>query len=225
MTPLYWLFVILVLAMTAFLGYGTFATARLLRTWQPEGNLLLMPGENVLRLGMVALCVGLGWLSGLPLAELGWTAPGAAGQVLWGVGIGGAVAGFFIVTTRWLVQRTGMRFYSDQVIGLIVPKSGRELLLVGLALMPVVVLEELLFRSLLLGGLSPILPVAWLLVGFGVIFGLLHSPQGAWGMVGAGLAGILFGLLFLWQGSLLLPIVAHYVANFVQIAVAMQLNL
>ena len=77
-----------------------------------------------------------------------------------------------------------------------------------------------MFRSLLIGGLSPLLPTAWLIVGFSVVFGLLHSPQGAWGMVGAGAAGALFGLLFLWQQSLLTPFVAHYVANGAQIWLA-----
>jgi membrane protease YdiL (CAAX protease family) len=53
-----------------------------------------------------------------------------------------------------------------------------------------------------------------------VLFGLLHSPQGVWGMAGAALAGILLGLLFLAAGSLLLPCIAHYVANMMQIGVA-----
>ncbi len=171
---------------------------------------------------MIVACWVLGRLSGLGPAALGWGADRWAIQVGWGVGIGLGVAVFFVAATRWLVRRTGSRFYSDQIIDLIVPTSNRELVWVAAALLPAVLVEELLFRSLLLGGLAPILPVGWLLVGFGVVFGLLHSPQGIWGMTGAGLAGILFGLLFLWQGSLILPVVAHYVANLAQIVVAMR---
>jgi uncharacterized protein len=107
------------------------------------------------------------------------------------------------------------------VMHYIIPKSRREFLLVLLALIPVVLLEELLFRSLLLGGLSPLAPEIALLIGFGLVFGLFHSPQGIWGMIGAGLGGIIFGLLFLWQQSLLAPVVAHYVANAAQIGVAL----
>ena len=221
MTSTYWIFVGLTLALTGFLGYATFATARLLQTWRPDRNLMLLPGENLLRLGMIGACWGLGRLSGLGAGALGWRSQGWPIQVVGGVGIGLGVAAVFVTATRWLVQRTGHRFYSDQIIDLIVPASGRELAWVAAALVPAVLLEELLFRSLLLGGLAPVLPVTWLLLGFGVIFGLLHSPQGAWGMAGAGLAGILFGLLFLWQGSLILPVVAHYVANLAQIVVAM----
>jgi membrane protease YdiL (CAAX protease family) len=62
---------------------------------------------------------------------------------------------------------------------------------------------------------------AWALVlCAGVIFGLLHLPQGAWGMTGAALAGVLFGALFLASGSLLLPLAAHYVVNVVQLGFA-----
>ena len=41
-----------------------------------------------------------------------------------------------------------------------------------------------------------------------------------WGMAGAALAGVILGVLFLLAGSLLLPGIAHYVANMVQVSVA-----
>jgi membrane protease YdiL (CAAX protease family) len=85
-----------------------------------------------------------------------------------------------------------------------------------------VLLEELLFRSLLIGGLSPLLPAPLLMVLVSFLFGALHAPQGLWGMVGAGAAGIIFGALFLAEQSLLAPIVAHYLANLVQIMLAMR---
>lgn len=131
---------------------------------------------------------------------------------------------FFYVVTRLLIRRTGQRFYSDLVIAYIVPADRRELAAVSLVMILVVLLEELLFRSLLLGGLSVVAPVSWLLLGLSICFGLLHSPQGIWGMVGAGLAGFLLGLLFLWQGSLLAPLVAHYLTNIFQLGQAMRLR-
>ncbi len=84
----------------------------------------------------------------------------------------------------------------------------------------VVLLEELLFRSLLVGGMTPLLPGPLLVLSVGIVFGLLHSPQGTWGMAGAALAGVILGALFLLAGSLLLPSIAHYVANMVQVSVA-----
>ena len=163
MTVRYLLFVCLTLFLTAFLGYGTYNTAKLLRTWTPDRNLLLLPGETIVRLILIGVCIGLGILSGLAPATLGWTAPDLDRQILWGMGWGVVVAGIFTITTRWLTAATGRRFYSDTVIQHIVPHDADELLWVTLAMVPVVVLEELLFRSLLLGGLTPLL-APWLLV-------------------------------------------------------------
>jgi membrane protease YdiL (CAAX protease family) len=179
-----------------------------------------MPAENLVRVVMLLFCVALGYLSGVEATQLGWQWPQPALQLLIGVGAGLATALFFYYTTRQIVRHSGDRFYSPAVMHYIIPKSRREFLLVLLALIPVVLLEELLFRSLLLGGLSPLAPEIVLLIGFGLVFGLFHSPQGIWGMIGAGLGGIIFGLLFLWQQSILAPVVAHYVANAAQIGMA-----
>ncbi|MCB0159677.1 MAG: CPBP family intramembrane metalloprotease [Caldilineaceae bacterium] len=217
MTVRYLLFVCLTLFLTAFLGYGTYNTAKLLRTWTPDRNLLLLPGETIVRLILIGVCIGLGILSGLAPATLGWTAHDLDRQILWGMGWGVVVAGIFTITTRWLTAATGRRFYSDTVIQHIVPHDADELLWVTLAMVPVVVLEELLFRSLLLGGLTPLLAPWLLVVGAAILFGAMHSPQGAWGVLGASLAGMVFGLLFFQAGSIVLPAVAHYVTNMLQI--------
>jgi membrane protease YdiL (CAAX protease family) len=224
----FWLFAFLTLTIVAFISYGTYATARLLRTWRPNRNLLLLPAENLLRLVLIVLCLMLGLLSGASTAQLGWTFPAGTRQLLggmiWGSLGGIALALFFYLSTRWLVAYTGKRFYSSVVIQAITPKSRSELGLVLIAMAPVVLLEELLFRSLLIGGFGLVLPAPLLVVGWGIFFGLLHSPQGWWGMTGAGLAGLLLGALFVAQGSLLWPIVVHYVTNSLQIMQAMRLH-
>lgn len=217
----YRLFVMLVMGLVLFIGYGTFATARLLKQWQPEQNVLLIPAENAVRLVLILLCVGLGFLSHLAPAQLGWQMGDVSRQVWVGILSGMSIAYLFYYLTRLIVASTGERFYSSSVIGYILPRNNTEFGWVLLAMIPVVIFEELLFRSLLLGGLSPLSSPWVLLIVFGVVFGLLHSPQGTWGIVGTALGGIVFGVLFLWHGSLLAPVIAHYVANAVQIVLAM----
>ncbi|MBX3054239.1 MAG: CPBP family intramembrane metalloprotease [Caldilineaceae bacterium] len=223
MTIRYALFLLITLALTAFIGYGTFATARLLRTWRPDRNLLLLPQENALRVLLVLACVGLGLLSGVDQAVLGWQWRDWQIDAAWGLGVGLLLAGGFYLATRLLVHWGGGRFYSPSVLEILLPTSPREFWLVLLAFIPAVLLEEMLFRSLLIGGLSSLASPLLLIIGTGIAFGLLHSPQGIWGMVGAGLAGVIFGLLFLATGSLVAPLMAHYVANSVQIALALAL--
>lgn len=223
MTIRYALFLLVTLALTGFIGYGTFVTARLLRTWRPERNLLLLPQENGVRVLLVFVCIGLGVLSGVEPPALGWGWQNWQADALLGLGIGLVLAFGFYAATRLLLRLGGGRFYSPSVLEILLPTNRREFWLVLLAFIPAVLVEELLFRSLLVGGLSPLIAPVLLVLGGGVIFGLVHSPQGVWGMTGAGLAGVIFGLLFTATGSLVAPVVAHYVANSVQIGLAAQI--
>ncbi len=220
----YWIFVGATVLLVSFVSYGVYATHRLLRTWQPDRNLMLLPGENILRLGLIALCLLLGLTSGLDWRQLGWVLGNGGQQLLIGSLWGSLLALFFYITTQWLIRHGGRRFYSAVVIKAIVPTNRKQLWLVVLAMLPVVLLEELLFRSLLIGGLTPMMPPFGLLVATGLLFGLMHAPQGLWGVVGATLAGTLLGLLFINQGSLLAPLIAHYIANVLQIGQAMRLR-
>lgn len=219
MTWQYILFVTLTLLITAFVGYGAYKTARLLRHWQPEINILLLPAENALRALVLGVCFLLGRGSGLPPETLGWQIHNAATQLFAGFLTGLGLAILFFAVGRLVTRFTPTSFYRP-MLALVLPRSRKEAFLLPFALMLSVFFEELLFRSLLIGGLSPLLPTAWLIVGFSLIFGLLHSPQGLWGILGASLAGVVFGLLFIWQQSLLAPLVAHFVANAVQIWLA-----
>jgi membrane protease YdiL (CAAX protease family) len=222
MTMRYTLFLLLTGAVTAFLGYGTWATARLLREWTPPRNPLLEPLEAFAKLALSGLCIFLGWLSGVPPAALGWTAERAAALAAWGILAGAGLGLLFHAASRWVVARSGTRYYSPALVELIAPRSAAELGWIALAMIPAVLLEELLFRSLLVGGLGPLAPLPLLVVASALLFGLMHSPQGAWGMAGATAAGVLFGALFLASGSLVLPLAAHYVTNLVQLAIALR---
>ncbi len=141
MTFTYWLFVLGTLLLTAFIGYGTFATARLLQRWQPDHNLLLNPMENLARLVIILVCLGLGKLSGLGDDALGWQFREPGRQLLWGGLIGLGMGLIIYYSTRWVLQRTGQRFYSTTVIEYIVPRDQRELVLVLLAMLPMIALE------------------------------------------------------------------------------------
>ena len=223
-TGRYWIFVILTLMLTAIIGYGTQATARLLKEWTPDENILLMPAENVLRIALVPLLIGLAMLSGLPLDNFGLHSQNAMGELMVGLGAGLLIALLFVVSTLWIHHKdVDQRIYSTTILDAILPRTGREAVLVALAMIPTVLIEEILFRSLLIGGLQPLLDPISLLIITGLLFGSLHSPQGAWGIIGATLAGFAFGGLFLWRGGLIAPVVAHYVANMVQIGIATRL--
>jgi membrane protease YdiL (CAAX protease family) len=220
----YWFFVAAALALVAFMAYATYRSARLLDHWPAEINPLFHPAENAFRLLLILLCFGLGWMSTLPPAQLGWRPPATTVELILGIGGGLLLALIYYLGTRWVMARTGHRYYSPKLIRLIVPRNRREFAATLVVMLAVVLVEELIFRSLLIGGLTPLAAPWVLVVASSAIFGLMHSPQGAWGMLGVSLGGLLLGWMFVASGSLAMPLVCHYVANVVQIAAAYRLQ-
>lgn len=208
------------LTLTMFIAWATYRSARILQQVKVDFNLLLLPAENLLRVGIVLSCLVLGQVSGLSRGQFGWISYAPLADVAIGIGVGVAVQLILNALTNWAVRRLGPQIYSPRVILSILPRSRDEWAPVLLALFPAVLVEELLFRSLLLGGLGLFLPVPVLVVGTGLLFGWMHSPQGRLGMVMTAAVSLLLAGLFLWRGSLLPPLVAHYVVNLLQLLMA-----
>jgi membrane protease YdiL (CAAX protease family) len=208
------------LALTAFITWATYRSAQVLRQMQVDFNLLLLPAENLLRVGLVVACLILGWASGLPREQFGWTSHAPLTDLGIGLAVGILAQVILNVLTNWAISRFGPGIYSPVVILSILPRSRAEWAPVLLALFPAVLVEELLFRSLLLGGLAAAWPVPVLIVGTALLFGWMHSPQGWLGMIMTCAASLLFAALFLWRGSLLPPLGAHYVVNVLQLVIA-----
>ena len=123
----YGLFVCLTVVLTAVIGYATLATARLLRTWKPDRNLLLMPAENGIRLIILVALILLGILGEVPFSTLGWTLKNVRHEAVMGALWGGGIALFFFVATAWIYQKqVPGRFYSTVLIVAILPTSVGE---------------------------------------------------------------------------------------------------
>lgn len=220
-----WLFAACIGLLMAFVAFTTYRTGQLLRDWTPPGNLLLSWPDNLLRLALVGLCVALGVTLGPGPVALGWSVANLRSDLLWGVAVGLAMTAL-LTGAGWAIERRwGEEVASTRLIRCILPIDRRERAGVLLALLPAAALEELLFRSLPLAGLTWLVPSWWLMWPLALFFGLLHWPQGAWGVVGTALAAIALSLLFLATGSIWAPLIAHYLFNALQIAAAQWLGL
>lgn len=204
-------------AITAAIAYLTYRSGQLLREIEVPFNLMLSPVENGFRVLLILLCLALGWMSGLPPARLGWATPSPAMDVFSGLVLGATVQTLLHPTTHWAVSYFGKQVYSPVVMLNILPESRREWLLVPLALAPAALVEELLFRSLLLGGLSVLWPAIILAVVGSLLFGAMHAPQGPLGIAATGVVGFVLCLLFLWRWTLLSVFVMHYTINVLQL--------
>jgi uncharacterized protein len=76
------------------------------------------------------------------------------------------------------------------------------------------VCEELLFRSVLQGGLSGLIGTGPALLIASAVFGLFHLVTRAYAIL-AGLIGVYLGVLWLFSGNLLTPILVHALYDFV----------
>ena len=220
--PNFWLTTsrVAIILLTLTLAIVTYQSNQLLKRFQPEFNLLLSVPENLLRIGLVGVCLLLAWLSGLPRQQLGLVVTNPWGQI--GIGL---IAGLLIqvivnVIMVMGINKLGRHVYSPLVIRNILPQRPVEWLLVPLAFIPAVCMEELLFRSLWIGVFSPIMWLSILVVGTSIVFGLMHLPQGILGATMAGGINILLSLLFVGTGSFLAPLVAHYTINVSQVVLA-----
>jgi membrane protease YdiL (CAAX protease family) len=169
-----------------------------------------LDGRSFLRLaaagevGLLLLAWAVGrWLGISPLEQLHLT-PAALGA-----GIVGVVP--LLVGLRWTLTtaaasiRRLVALVIDQLGPLLAQRSQLELVmlaaLAGFA-------EELLFRGVLQVGLARVLPDSGALLVAAAVFGLAHFITPAYALL-AGIAGLYLGGLFLLQGSLTAPVVAH----------------
>ncbi|MBI5030278.1 MAG: CPBP family intramembrane metalloprotease [Chloroflexi bacterium] len=210
------------LALLAFLAIATWQSASVLRRIVLTRNLLLLPGENLLRFGMILVCIILARVSGLPDEQFGWSANQFGQWMLIGLAVGIIVSLIVPLVTRAAIGIFGKQIYSPVVVQSILPRNRSEWFWVPLALAPAVLLEELLFRSLLLGGFGVLASPIVLAVVWSILFGTMHLPQGSLGMVVAAALGMLLSLLFLATQNLIAPYIAHYVINLVQVVWAAQ---
>ncbi|HMQ54100.1 MAG TPA: CPBP family intramembrane metalloprotease [Anaerolineae bacterium] len=210
----------LALFFTGLIAWLSYHSNLLIRQLRIEANLLLSPPETLARLLMVAICLFLAWLSGLPATQLGLTGAEPWSALGWGLGAGLVIQVGLYLATHLAIRRFGRGIYSPWLIRNILPRRPAEWPLVALAFIPPVVMEELLFRTLLLALFEDLMPLPLLILITSLVFGLMHQPQGRLGMLFSGLINVVLGLLFIWSGQLLTTIVAHYTINMLQLVVA-----
>ena len=115
------------------------------------------------------------------------------------------------LTTSWNPVRRLVALVVEQLGPLLAQRSAGELALLG-ALAGFA--EEILFRGVVQVGLARALPEGGALVVASAAFGLAHFITPTYAVL-AGLAGLYLGGLFLLQGSLTAPVVAHAVYDVV----------
>lgn len=210
------------------LAYFTYRSSQILPTLPPGTNIILSLPDVVARSVLCLVCIGLGSLSGVGPDRLGWRPATPVADLAVGVALGAVGHVVLFPLAQWAARRFGPTAYSDLLLRFIIPRSPRAWLLAPPIFGLAVLLEELWFRSLLLGAMSGVLAtrlpgmetgfVLVLALAGAALFGWLHAPQGWLGMVMAGAVGLGLSALFLARASLLAPFAAHLTFNLLQLA-------
>ncbi len=204
-------------ALLAFVVLNALAAARLLRHRELPYNPLLNPWENLGRALLVGLSLLLAAASGLPGFVFGLQAEAPLADLLVSVVAAAVLQEINFRGSKWAAVTFGPSAYSPAFLRAILPTGSRDWAVAIAALLPAAFAEEILFRGLAIGGLSQFLPPLLLVVLTGVLFGVVHLPQGRIGVAGAAALGVALGALFLWRWSLLACTVAHYGINLAQL--------
>ncbi len=170
-------------------------------------------------LALLSLVVYFVWRNGEGVGALGWRWPRIGREAA--IGLGLFVPIFIgVALLEQLLRRSGLSA-PDALPQYLTPVTGGDYALAFVLLVVVAVTEETIFRGYLLLRLRNVTGSTVVALAASVLlFALGHSYEGSVGLIAVGALGLAFALVYLWRGSLVAPMVMHFVQNFIGIFVA-----
>jgi membrane protease YdiL (CAAX protease family) len=175
-------------------------------------------------LSLVSLILYFLWRNGEPVRLIGWTLDNVWREIALAVML---FIPFFpgsIVLER-LLRSIGFSVPSTPLPQSMPSATVSQVALAGVLVVVVAISEETIFRGYLLlrfKNLAASSFVAVVLSAF--IFSIGHGYEGSAGVVTVGVMGAIFALVYLWRGSLVTPVVMHFLQDFVSIVLAALLS-
>jgi membrane protease YdiL (CAAX protease family) len=181
-------------------------------------DFLLVSVSTILRdLSLLALVLFFLWRNGEPRTRIGWTPRNAGREALLGLVL---FVPFFFAThlMEQALLDLGLHTPSAPMPGLDA-SGGIGQSLLGIVLVAVVaVTEESIFRGYLMLRFEAMTSSsAAAVILSAAIFALGHGYEGSAGVVTVGFMGAVFALVYLWRGSLVAPIVIHFLQDIIGI--------
>jgi membrane protease YdiL (CAAX protease family) len=163
-------------------------------------------------LALLSLVLYLIWRNSEPFSSIGCTWHQAGREILLGVALFLPLT-YGIGLFEKFLQEAGLSVKGPP--SYLLPAGTWQVLLALVFIVVVAVSEEVIFRGYLIRRFRALTGnrAAALLLS-SAIFSVGHGYEQSGGMVAVGILGLLFGVVYLWRGSLLAPIVMHFLQNF-----------
>jgi membrane protease YdiL (CAAX protease family) len=175
----------------------------------------LVAVATILRdLSLVALIFFFLWRGGESLDRIGWKMPNEWGEFTLGVVL-------FVPFTLGMgliegtLRKAGLSAPPSE-IPFLTPHGPAQLLLASVLTVVIAVTEEIIFRGYLLLRFRGVTssPVASVLFS-SIIFSIGHGYEGTAGIVTVAVMGVVLAIVYLRRGSLVAPIVMHFLQDFI----------
>jgi membrane protease YdiL (CAAX protease family) len=165
-------------------------------------------------LALLSLVLYLVWRNGESFSSIGCTWHKGRTEIVLGAVLFLPVT-YGIGLLERLLREAGLSFIKG-LPSYLVPTGTLQVLLAFVFLIVVAISEEVIFRGYLIlrfRALAGNRAVALLLST--AVFSIGHGYEESGGVIAVGILGLVFGLVYLWRGSLLAPMVMHFLQNFI----------
>ena len=176
-------------------------------------------------LALVCLILFFLWRNGEPRYKIGWSFENLGKEITLGIALFIPFLSCF-AGAEWAFKQAGLGAPSTPLPSFLTVKDLPEILLAFVLVTVVAIAEETIFRGYLLLRFGVTMQNMTLAVIFSsLIFSLGHGYEGSAGLASVGMMGIILSLIYLWRGSLIAPMVIHFLQDFVGIVLASLLRL
>lgn len=184
-----------------------------------EGNLsfVISALATIFRyLALVALILYFLWRNGEPPIRIGWTWRHFAREALIGLVL---FAPVYLLTAELdqALVHLGLSQPAKSLPPDLQAANGGQMVLAVILVLVVAIAEETVFRGYLLLRLRPLFGSVLAVLLSSAIFAAGHGYEGSAGLVTVGVMGAVFAIIYLWRGSLVAPIVMHFLQDFLGI--------
>ena len=173
-------------------------------------------------LALVLLILFFAWRNRESLSLIGWRFRGM--EFVWGLLLFLPFL-FLTIGVEAMFHLMGLGGPPRTIPSFLIPRTASDIALAVVLVIIVAIAEETIFRGYLLLRLRNLgASIAVALIISSTIFALGHGYEGASGMATVGVMGFLFGLIYLWRGSLIAPIVMHFLQDFIGLIITPHLS-